>query len=168
MTNKELDNLVIKYNNELIQNIRIIVKNSNKNYDDSMPGLQKADELEAIQAAFKLEKIIKNIADQLPRNEKLEFPSVTCPICKTTTYHPKDVRDYLTVGLWCNNCDKRTTESMVVNESNLRTQSKLSVIREIISKFQINTNRPYSHNNKDYLSAEDCLSEILQRLLDEN
>lgn len=35
---------------------------------------------------------------------------------------------------------------------------------EIISKFNINTEIPYSYDGKDYLSAEDVLSEILQKV----
>ena len=47
--------------NDLIDVIRIIVKNSNKIYDDSMPGAEEADEKETIQAALRLEEIIKDI-----------------------------------------------------------------------------------------------------------
>lgn len=55
--------LRIKMNriNDLIEVIQIIAKNGIKTYDDSMPGVEEADEKETIQAALRLEEIIKNI-----------------------------------------------------------------------------------------------------------
>jgi hypothetical protein len=47
--------------NDLIEVIQIIAKNGNKTYDDSMPGAEEADEKETIQAALRLEEIIKDI-----------------------------------------------------------------------------------------------------------